>query len=57
MASKSSHGERESIKAVRVILAKRGIAREAISISGYWARGHTEDIFWAEKQEPIGQID
>ncbi|SMX87196.1 NADPH-dependent ferric siderophore reductase, contains FAD-binding and SIP domains [Brevibacterium sp. Mu109] len=52
-----AHGERESIKAVRAILAKRGVARESISISGYWARGRTEDIFQAEKREPIGQID
>ncbi|MDN5894168.1 MAG: siderophore-interacting protein [Nocardioides sp.] len=52
-----AHGERESIKVVRAILAKRGIARESISISGYWARGRTEDIFQAEKRDPIGQID
>ncbi|MDO8731300.1 MAG: siderophore-interacting protein [Actinomycetota bacterium] len=52
-----AHGERESIKAVRRALAQREVPREAISISGYWARGRTEDIFQAEKREPIGKID
>lgn len=52
-----AHGERESIKAIRKSLAKRGIPRDAISISGYWARGRTEDAFQAEKREPIGKID
>jgi hypothetical protein len=28
----------------------------AVSISGYWARRRTEDIFQAEKREPIGHI-
>jgi NADPH-dependent ferric siderophore reductase len=51
------HGERESVKAVRKVLHGRGIPRESISISGYWARGRTEDVFQAEKREPIGQID
>ncbi|GAA4670772.1 siderophore-interacting protein [Phytohabitans rumicis] len=52
-----AHGERESVKAVRKVLHARGIPREAISISGYWARGRTEDAFQAEKREPIGRID
>lgn len=52
-----AHGERESIKAVRRVLKKRGVPREAISISGYWARGRTEDAFQAEKRTPVGQID
>lgn len=52
-----AHGERESIKAIRKALAVREIPREAISISGYWARGRTEDAFQAEKREPIGKID
>jgi NADPH-dependent ferric siderophore reductase len=50
-----AHGERESMKAVRAVL--RGIPRDAVSISGYWARGRTEDVFQAEKREPIGRID
>ncbi|GMA24207.1 siderophore-interacting protein [Luteimicrobium album] len=51
------HGERESVKALRdVMLYQRGVAREHLSISGYWARGRAEDRFQAEKREPIGQI-
>ena len=52
-----AHGERESIKAVRRVLKERGVPKAAISISGYWARGRTEDVFQAEKREPIGQIE
>jgi NADPH-dependent ferric siderophore reductase len=52
-----AHGERESVKAIRAVLRERGIPREAISISGYWARGRTEEVFQAEKREPIGRID
>lgn len=51
-----AHGERESIKAVRKVLKQRGTPRDAISISGYWARGRTEDAFQAEKKTPIGTI-
>jgi NADPH-dependent ferric siderophore reductase len=52
-----AHGERESVKAIRGVLRARGVPRESLSISGYWARGRTEDVFQAEKREPIGQID
>lgn len=52
-----AHGERESIKAVRRILKQRQVPREAISISGYWARGRTEDVFQAEKKTPVGAIE
>jgi NADPH-dependent ferric siderophore reductase len=52
-----AHGERESIKAVRRVLRDRGVPREAISISAYWARGRTEDVFQAEKRDPVGKID
>jgi len=52
-----AHGERESMKAIRAVLARRGIPRERISLSGYWAYGRTEDRFQAEKREPIGQIE
>ncbi len=52
-----AHGERESIKAIRKALAVREIPRAAISISGYWARGRTEDAFQAEKRTAIGKID
>lgn len=52
-----AHGERESIKAVRRVLEERGVPREALSISGYWARGRTEDAFQAEKRTPVGRIE
>lgn len=51
-----AHGERESMKAVRAVLKERGVPREDLSLSGYWALGRTEDRFQAEKREPIGQI-
>ncbi|TFV79244.1 siderophore-interacting protein [Blastococcus sp. CT_GayMR19] len=50
-----ARGERESIKAVRRVL--RDVPRERLSISGYWARGRTEDVFQAEKREPVGRIE
>jgi NADPH-dependent ferric siderophore reductase len=52
-----AHGERESMKAVRRVLRDLAVPREALSLSGYWARGRTEDVFQAEKREPIGRID
>lgn len=51
-----AHGERESMKALRDVVKRQGIAREDLSLSGYWAHGRTEDRFQAEKREPIGQI-
>lgn len=52
-----AHGERESMKAIRrVLFDERGLDRSRVSLSGYWARGRTEDRFQAEKREPIGQI-
>jgi NADPH-dependent ferric siderophore reductase len=51
-----AHGERESMKAIRAVLARRGVARDRFSLSGYWAYGRTEDRFQAEKREPIGVI-
>ncbi len=51
------HGERESMKALRrVLFDERELERSQVSLSGYWARGRTEDRFQAEKREPIGQI-
>ena len=53
-----AHGERESMKALRPVLyEERGLSRAQVSLSGYWARGRTEDRFQAEKREPIGRID
>lgn len=52
-----AHGERESMKALRdVFLKERGLAKEQLSLSGYWAAGRTEDRFQAEKREPIGVV-
>ncbi len=52
-----AHGERESMKQLRRLLFdERGLERAQVSLSGYWARGRTEDRFQAEKREPIGQI-
>lgn len=52
-----AHGERESMKALRdVFLKDRGLTKDQLSLSGYWAAGRTEDRFQAEKREPIGVI-
>ncbi len=52
-----AHGERESMKLLRrALFDERGLERSQVSLSGYWARGRTEDRFQAEKREPIGQI-
>lgn len=51
-----SHGEREAMKLIRRLLKERGVPREDLSLSGYWAQGRTEDRFQAEKREPIGVI-
>lgn len=51
------HGEREYMKALRDVLFKqRGLRRDQVSLSGYWANGRTEDRFQAEKREDIGKI-
>ena len=55
-ASVFAHGERESMKAVRSALKTRLRDNDQLSLSGYWASGRTEDIFQAEKRQPIGQI-
>ncbi|MFI7482775.1 siderophore-interacting protein [Kocuria sp. M1R5S2] len=52
-----AHGEREAMKALRrELFTRRGLERSQASLSGYWARGRTEDAFQAEKKLPIGQI-
>lgn len=52
-----AHGERETMKALRqVLFAEHGLERSQVSLSGYWARGRAEEVFQAEKREPIGQI-
>ena len=51
-----AHGEREAMKELRAVFSERGVERSRLSLSGYWARGRTEDRFQAEKREPIGRI-
>jgi NADPH-dependent ferric siderophore reductase len=51
-----AHGERESMKAVRSALKARLGDGDQLSVSGYWASGRTEEVFQAEKRQPIGQI-
>lgn len=51
-----AHGERGAMKALRPLLAARGVARADLSLSAYWAAGRTEDAFQAEKRLPVGQI-
>jgi NADPH-dependent ferric siderophore reductase len=51
-----AHGERESMKAVRAALKPLVGPGDQVSLSGYWAAGRTEDVFQAEKRQPIGQI-
>ena len=51
-----AHGEREAMKELRAVFSERGVDRARLSLSGYWARGRTEDRFQAEKREPIGRI-
>ncbi|QIM15507.1 siderophore-interacting protein [Leucobacter insecticola] len=52
-----AHGERESMKVLRrLVNGEWQLPRQRLSLSGYWARGRTEDRFQQEKREPIGQI-
>lgn len=52
-----AHGEREAVKMLRPILFEaHGLSRDQVSISGYWARGRTEEVFQAEKRTAIGKI-
>jgi NADPH-dependent ferric siderophore reductase len=44
------HGEADAVKAMRRhLLEERGVAREDLSVSGYWRRGRDEDGFQADK--------
>lgn len=52
-----AHGERGAMKALRPILFEtQRLERSQVSLSGYWAQGRAEEVFQAEKREPIGQI-
>lgn len=53
-----AHAERGLVKQIRrALVVERGIPKDQISISAYWALGRVEDQFQAEKREPIGKID
>jgi NADPH-dependent ferric siderophore reductase len=46
------HGEAGSVRALRRhLLEDRGVAKEQLSLSGYWRRGKNEDGWQAEKRE------
>jgi NADPH-dependent ferric siderophore reductase len=52
-----AHGEREAMKRIGAILhGEWGIARQAMSLSAYWAFGRAEDAFQDEKRALVGQI-
>lgn len=52
-----AHGEREMVKDLRrYFVDVRGVDRKQMSLSAYWAYGRAEEVFQAEKREPIGQI-
>ncbi|WP_436791087.1 siderophore-interacting protein [Yinghuangia sp. YIM S10712] len=44
------HGEADTVKVMRRhLLDERGVARDDLSVSGYWRRGRDEDGFQADK--------
>ena len=46
------HGEASAVRAVRRhLLAERGVPREALSASGYWKLGRTDEGWREEKPE------
>jgi NADPH-dependent ferric siderophore reductase len=46
------HGEASAVRALRrLLLAERGLARESVSISGYWKRKRTEEGWREDKPE------
>ncbi|ALE83872.1 siderophore-interacting protein [Pseudonocardia sp. HH130629-09] len=52
-----AHGERGAMKALRPYLTDElGADRSRMSLSAYWAHGRGEDVFQAEKREPVGRI-
>jgi len=52
------HGEAGFVKELRRhLLSDRGVARERLSISGYWRLGHDEDRWQATKREWNRQVE
>ena len=51
------HGEAAAVREVRrVLLLERGVARDDLSVSGYWKRGRTEEGWRADKGEWKRQV-
>ncbi len=51
------HGEAASVRAVRRhLLVERGVARQDLSVSGYWKRGRTEEGWRADKSDWKRQV-
>ena len=52
------HGEAAAVRAVRRhLIVERGIAREALSVSGYWKRERTEEGWREDKAEWNRQVE
>lgn len=52
------HGEAHFVKELRQLLrVERGVAREDLSISGYWRLGHDEDGWQASKRDWNARIE
>jgi NADPH-dependent ferric siderophore reductase len=52
------HGEAGSVKELRrLLLRERGLARNRVSISGYWRSGHDEDRWQATKRDWNRQVE
>ena len=52
------HGEASAVRAIRRhLLVDRGVAREALSISGYWKRERTEEGWREDKAEWNRQVE
>ncbi|HET6510174.1 MAG TPA: siderophore-interacting protein [Baekduia sp.] len=52
------HGEASDVRAIRRhLLVDRGVAKEGISISGYWKRTRTEEGWREDKQEWNRQVE
>ncbi|BEP15639.1 siderophore-interacting protein [Acidothermaceae bacterium B102] len=51
------HGEAASVRAVRrLLLVELGVPRDALSVSGYWKRGRTEEGWRADKSDWKRQV-
>ena len=51
-----AHDERGAMKALRAVLGPRELARDRLSLSGYWAFGRAEDQFQLEKRTTVGAV-